>query len=134
VNTLKSPEAYRLRQWIDLHREDAQSTPPDQLAVKLSEELGFTVTLSNVNTALRDLGVVLPRKRKADQVEARLANIEADLHQTFARLNEITGSDMLSLSSRVTSLEARVAWLDPIQSTISGDSQRIVGEGAPDDA
>ena len=58
-NVLTNLNSHRLYKWIEENMALAQSTTAKELATSASEELGFTVTESNADTARRESGIVM---------------------------------------------------------------------------
>jgi len=58
-NMLTGAQSYQLRKWLDGNRARAERVPAHTLADEAMKELGFRVTVENVNGARRDLGITL---------------------------------------------------------------------------
>ena len=80
-NQLKDAEVYRLYSWVEKNAQKIRSLEDETTAIMATNELGFTVVSSNVNSARLTLGIKkrskIDSRQTAKELSERIAKLES---------------------------------------------------------
>ena len=69
-NVLTRVQNHRILTWLEDNKQRAREETAEEIAVYLTEELGFKITASNIRHSRSELGIVIRQRRKPDpQIE-----------------------------------------------------------------